>query len=68
MNKKILIEIVEILVIGLIGGSFYLMIRNNEKLDNSDTQDNSQNQEQENNSTQNNKDTKNLNNEEKITL
>ena len=57
MNKKILIVIVGILVIGLIGGGIYLMTRNNEKLDNSsNTQDNSQNQEQENNSTQNNED------------
>ena len=57
MNKKIFIVIVGILVIGLIGGGFYLMTRNNEKLDNSsNTQDNSQNQEQENNSTQNNED------------
>ena len=58
MNKKILIVIIGILVIGLIGGGIYLITKNNEKLDNSSNQqDNLQNQEQENNSNQNNENT-----------
>lgn len=47
MNKKILIVIVVILVIGLIGSGIYLITRNNKKLVNSsNTQDNLENQEQ----------------------
>ena len=55
MNKKILIVIVGILVIGFMRGYFYLMIKNNEKLNNL------QNQLQENNEDTKNKEKINMN-------
>ena len=55
MNKKILIVIVGILVIGFMSGYFYLMIKNNEKLNNL------QNQLQENNEDTKNKEKINMN-------